>query len=63
MNVDLKDYLILGASLGNVFPWITIIYISKIEINLIIFAEVLNLVFAKFCRIFAIFKKQFVDFC
>ena len=27
MNVDLKDYLILGASLGNVFPWITIIYI------------------------------------
>ena len=24
MNVDLKDYLILGASLGNVFPWITI---------------------------------------
>ncbi len=23
MNVDLKDYLILGASLGNVFPWIT----------------------------------------
>ena len=26
MNVDLKDYLILGASLGNVFPWITIRY-------------------------------------
>ena len=25
MNGDPKDYLILGASLGNVFPWITII--------------------------------------
>ena len=25
MNVDLKDYLILGASLGNVSPWITIV--------------------------------------
>ena len=26
INVDLKDYLILGASLGNLFPWITIPY-------------------------------------
>ena len=24
MNVDLKDYQILGAFLGNVFPWINI---------------------------------------
>ena len=24
MNVDLSGYLILGASLGNVLPWITI---------------------------------------
>ena len=35
MNLDIKDYLILGATLGNVFIWINImlVFVKKISVG------------------------------
>ena len=39
INVDLKDYLILDASLGNVFLWITIALVSMAIVVCCIFSQ------------------------